>query len=104
MSKKLSFVIILILSILVIILFSLLISSNQKLKEKEGILECKYFCDIDLNDVPCASNYDCETLNMICDLNINKCIEANINLIGMKMVGSKELCERVNGEWILIEK
>jgi len=60
--------------------------------------EVRYYCNIDLSRVSCVSNFDCNSVNGICDLNELKCVPANINF-DLYFSGDKEDCENVGGLW-----
>ena len=77
--------------IALIILIIILIpkSPNGKITENTG-----FSCDTDLNNVRCASDYDCNSVNGICDLNSNTCVPSNINF-ALHFTGTEADCNKI---------
>jgi len=44
------------------------------------------YCKEEIKPVMCSSDFDCGDENKICDLNTYTCVEANVNLIGDKII------------------
>lgn len=60
------------------------------------------YCQSEIKDVQCASDYDCRDANQICDLNSWTCVEADVNLRGQKIEtipDNPTECEAKGGTW-----
>jgi hypothetical protein len=60
-------------------------------------------CQSEIKQVDCASDKDCVDTNQVCDLNIYKCVDANINLKGQTITtlpDNQMDCEKQGGNWI----
>lgn len=60
-------------------------------------------CQSETKKVSCASNFDCNDANQICDLNIYECVEANVNLKGdyiATVPDDASECSAKGGKWI----
>ena len=61
------------------------------------------YCKSTINNVQCASDYDCKDANKVCDLKTFTCVNANVNLQGQvinTIPDSKIDCEAKGGKWI----
>lgn len=61
------------------------------------------YCAQEIKDVECSSNYDCKDTNQICDANVWKCVDANVNLKGqvIETIPDNSVdCEARGGTWI----
>ena len=61
------------------------------------------YCEQEIKEVECASDYDCKDANQLCDLNTWTCAEANVNLEGEEIItipDSEAKCIDEGGKWI----
>lgn len=61
------------------------------------------YCKQQTKNVECASDYDCQDSNEVCDLKDFTCVNANVNLDGQKIdtiPDNQADCQKAGGTWI----
>lgn len=61
------------------------------------------YCEKEVDEVDCASNFDCKDESKVCDLNGFKCVNANVNLDGQRIetvADNKRDCESKGYKWV----
>lgn len=85
-----------ILIVIVISLVGFLVYQNYQNKDIKE--EKEFYWDVDLDNISCSSNYDCKDTNQICDSNVWKCVDADVNLKGQVLIGLEEDCLNLGGD------
>ena len=60
------------------------------------------FCVSETKNVECANDFDCKATNQICDLRSFKCVDADVNLDGQKIMETPDNlqdCQAAGGTW-----
>jgi hypothetical protein len=63
-------------------------------------LKCHWYCNVDLTRVGCASDFDCDAVGGVCNLNTFRCVPGNVNL-NISFSGTEQDCISIGGRWEL---